>query len=323
MRADDHEAISVKLEALMRMADVNGALVAYDRWTHTTKREDRSLLEGIARGVLRDIAVNGQETRVRLAALEELARAGEPDPISTLEAARQGDPRAYGSDAALARLGDQSAVARLEAAAQSPDIPDKSGIAEALGDAGSQESSPALVGLLKDSIPVTRAAAADALAEIGATAAIPELRAALADEAPEVKFAAAGALHRLGDSSGDEMLNAMLASEAPDIRLQAAGVLSDSPTTDWSAVVTPLLQNPDGLTRLHAAELIGRSDPDAARAVLVPAATQDQSAAVREEGSRIIAKLFKDDVALLRTLLRDRDPWPRLYAASALLPTLR
>lgn len=315
----DADAVGVKITALVALSNTAGALAAYDRWFTASKQEDGRLLRILANGALTELSRLPDETALRIAALEQLARGGDRSVASKLEAERKAaSPTAYATDAALARLGDREAVRRLEALARSADVPDKSGIAGALKDAGSPTAIPTLVELLNDPVPVTRAAAADALGALGATAAIPDLTRALEDELPEVRFAAAVALHRVGDTAGDELLTEMLNSEAPDIRLVAAQAYLGTPTNDWTVAISPLLIDPDGFNRLRAAELLALSDPAAARVVLA-AAAEEENLAVRQEASRIIAARLPRDFPLLRTLLRDSDPWVRLHAASALL----
>src|SRR5688572_1495279 len=113
----DHRAVTAKVEALAASSPLP-ALDAYEKWLTLVTAEDIFLLEPIARGTLEGLAA-GQDARLRLEALEALARAGSASARQRLAGA------GVAGDLALTRLGDRAAAARLgDVAAQQQQRPE-------------------------------------------------------------------------------------------------------------------------------------------------------------------------------------------------------
>jgi HEAT repeat protein len=275
------------------------------------------LLDPIAHGTLWQIA-DGEDTGLRLLALESLARGGSPGARSRLRVLTDSTPAAL---AALADLGDApSATALVDGALGGQIRPENA--AELLPAAGFA-AIDALVSLLKHPVAPVRADAIRGLGRVGARGAIPQLRAALTDPHPLVSSSAVVALTRLGDPEGEERANRMLGSDVPDMRLMAAAAFAARGDSRWTASVTPLLKDPNGLTRLTAAELLAQVEPEAAYGV-VAAALCDQNPVVRAAGARVLAApalavMVQSDLASLRRLLRDPDESVRLRASALIL----
>lgn len=311
-----HDAVAVRITAIAPSQSTL-ALESYESWMSRTSTEDIFLLQPIARGVLWQI-VEGNDSSLRLTALERLARAGSTSARGRLQELRGSTPSAA---AALARQGDRAAATALIEGARagtiSPDV-----AAEILPAAGA-EAIPTLRAMLKHAAPTVRAEAIRSLGALGATDVIPQLRTALADPHPLVNSSAAVALTRLGDPEGEERANKMLESDVADMRLMAAAAFASRGEGPWVAAVMPLLQDPNGLTRLLAAELIAPLNPDAAREAAT-GALGDQNPNVRSQATRLFAlpalgAAAKRDVAKLRGLLRDPDPAVRLEAAALIV----
>ena len=150
----------------------------------------------------------------------------------------------------------------------------------------------------------------------------PALVELIRDPDPFVRFSATVALARLGNQQGQQAVREMLDSAVPDIRLMAAEVW-DGQNGPWVPAITPLLTDPNGLTRLRAARLLAAIDPDAVRRTLTDALA-DPNPVIRTETAKTLAQIAANgsgvaDVGLLRRMLRDADPWTRLYAAQAVL----
>ena len=68
----------------------------------------------------------------------------------------------------------------------------------------------------------------------------------------------------------------------------------------------------------QAAELLMTEDPTQAKSVLV-ALMSEPDLAIRRGAGRVIQNLTPPDLELFRRLLRDREPWVRMYGAGAVL----
>ena len=309
----DHRAVTAKVEALATSSPLP-ALDAYEKWLTLVTAEDIFLLEPIARGTLEGLAA-GQDARLRVEALEALARAG-----SASARERLADGGTAG-DLALARLGDRAAVARLtDIAAQKQQRPEMRIEILALAGPSAVDS---LRPFLVEKSGAVRAAAIDAIARVGGAAVIEDLKAAAADQEFHVRATANVALAKLGDPQAAEVVAEMLASPVADVRLLAASAFSDRGAGPWVDAILPLLNSDEGLIRLRAAELLAPIDPEAAR-VALSAAAQSANPVVRGEAARVLATpalagAAAADTSALRRALRDTDAAVRLHAASAIL----
>ena len=308
----DHRALQLKIDAQSATAP-GDALDTYERWLGARGPEDLGLLASIAEGVLRQLASSSSpDPDLKRDAEQQIAAAnGRSAPAGG----------GFAADAAAARGGDAAALERLRAAATAAMPPDKTSLATALADAGAG-AVPILMPLLKAPAGPTRASAAASLGKLKAQDAEPALVELIRDPDPFVRFSATVALARLGNQQGQQAVREMLDSAVPDIRLMAAEVW-DGQNGPWVPAITPLLTDPNGLTRLRAARLLAAIDPDAVRRTLTDALA-DPNPVIRTETAKTLAQIAANgsgvaDVGLLRRMLRDADPWTRLYAAQAVL----
>lgn len=316
---------SQTIEQLVAARNVAGALEAYDEYVAKVKQDDAGLLVPIARALLTAIATAGDQELARDLALERLAAAGDREARRTLEASATGGrslmPAAMSADISLAHLGDQKAVARLGERLLSPEIRDKSEMAEGLAASGGPKSAYIFVALLKDPDPGTRAVAARALARLGSREAIGPLKEAFATEEGPGRLPVAAALKSLGSDAADETIARMAKSPAADVRLLAAEAYAAAKAPGWRSLVDPLLNDSNPATRLRAAELLIELDP-AARALIVQIA-QGANPADREEAARMLERKPPYQIPVLRKLLEDSDSFVRTFAAGAILKAAR
>jgi HEAT repeat protein len=308
------------IEASLMLKDAARAYATYDAFVQATGTPAAALLKPIALHELRSLVSGAvDDPRLRVEALERLAGAGDSKAGADL---RQGSTwpgsQSLLADAALARMGDEPAMQRLSAAAAVSDGSSKTAVVEAIRRAGNAGQAQVLVPLLKHQDPRTRIAAVEALATLGYTGAIPDIQPLLTDPAREVRTAAALALVRLGDSGGRATIDRMLSSPVPDVRLQAAEADRSMPSAQRSAIIRPILRDEDPLNRLKAAEALARDEPETVRPVLI-ALAHDADFLVRREAGRILENLAPPDIEFYRSLLTDREPWVRMYAAGAVI----
>jgi HEAT repeat protein len=314
----DHHAAGLKIEALAGSGNPAAALTAYDEWLPIARREDPHLLSPIGLAVLRDLAAS-QDENLRVEALLVLARRGDDAARARLFAAAGEQLAGQVEELALARLGEPEAVERLAARLAEGRAPDPAQLIAVLEEARRPEAATAIVPFLEDQRSFVRGAAARAIGILGHRAAVARLTAALEDPHPYVRMSAAVALVHLGEPAAYQPLGEMLFSEVPDIRLSAAEIYAGEPGGPWVAAVAPLLEHEEPLVRLKAARVLAESDPDGA-ATAIRSVLADPNPILRLEASRLAGGVLSADLASLRRLLRDADPWVRLHAASALVP---
>jgi HEAT repeat protein len=322
----ERAAVDVKIRALVSTGDVAGARAAYEQHAALVNGEDGGLLKPIAVGELQAAAAGaGIDLALRITALERLAASGETASVDELRAIstdRAGQGAGVLADAALARLGDGTAPARLGRAVLSTRIPDKAIVAEAIESAGATDQAAALIQLLEDPNPMARATAADALAALGCREAVANLRDRLSDEQPTVRVRAAVALKSLGDSAGDTLVAAMLRSPAPDARLAALEVSPSVTPAERAAIIDAAITDEDPLNRIKGAAVLAKDDPAAARGVLMNL-IDNSDLTVRREAARVLESLATGDLRLLRGLMASKDGWTRAYAAGRVLAATR
>lgn len=317
----DHHALALKIEALSG-SDPLRALDTYEQWLGD-RADDIGLLEPVPRAALQQIAATS-DPDLRRAALKALADAhvDGSETTGTSGAGAQQDQLAQ--DLEAARSGDAAAIERLQIAARSDQVRDKTELARALTGAG-PVAVPLLMPLLQSRNGPDRAAAAQALGKLKAAEARSELQRLLQDQDPFVRSSAAVALARMNDPQGQTIVDQLLASPVPDLQLMAAEAW-DGRDGPWVSVVTPLLENQNGLIRVQAARLIAPVNPELARRTL-QRALQDSNPVIRAESARVASEVAGEASAAavpqLRKSLRDRDATVRLYAATALLTLAR
>jgi HEAT repeat protein len=108
--------------------------------------------------------------------------------------------------------------------------------AEALGQIGDPQATPALIQALRDEDFWVRRAAAEALGQIGDPQATPALAQALRDEMWLVRLAAAEALGQIGDPQATPALIQALQDEDSDVRRAAARALRKIDAKDTRAI---------------------------------------------------------------------------------------
>jgi HEAT repeat protein len=314
---DNLAAMGVKVDAMLSLGDLRGALRSYDQFVMTTGRDDVTVLMPIARAQLKTLT---QSTllAVKVDALEALAAHGDAEAKTTLQTLMKDEATARPAAAALARLGDKAAAQRMvELVSQSQG----SQRAEAIRALATIKDAPAdaiVREALKANDPSLQAAGADVAAARGMKALLPELRQTATAGIAQGQYRAAIALVALGDNTGRERVTEALASEIPDSRLSAAAALRKSGDKSWIERVKPLLANQDGLNRFFAAEMLLSEDRAGAMRVLHPA-TADPNPVIRAEASRILAEAPSTDVSQLRPFLSDPAPRARLWAAKGIL----
>jgi HEAT repeat protein len=231
-------------------------------------------------------AVNDPSLDVARAALERLARLGDP---RLAEALRQ---RLFSVDIGLA--------------------PDCARVLRALGD---RESTAVASGRLADPLPSIRKTAAIILGELADSAARRVLQAALADPNASVRASVIGALGRLPAEDATLAAVARTLDDA-DMTVRASAVdaiarLAAAPGRFLSAASA----DPSAAVRRHLARVASRLDQP-----LVTALAGDGDADVRAElASALAVAPRRELVPLLAHLLRDRSTEVRRNACSALI----
>jgi HEAT repeat protein len=311
-----HAALSLKIEALSSGAQPLTALDAYEEWLPKAGRniDDRGVLEPVASGMLRILAADS-DPRIRSTALEFLARSGDDTALQALrKSSAEGDQSAT---LALVESGDAEAIATLQTLVGAGTGRDNSAAIAAL--AGHGGIPPALLEtLIKDRVPMNRAAAARAVAANGTSTGTQVLDELSKDPDPLVRMSVTLARAKNGDDKALANARAMLASEVPDVRLIAAEALSASLPSESEQAVRPLLTNPDGLNRFRAAAVVGQVDPMAVQSVLLEGLAQENPL-IQQEAARLVAETLPGDLVTLRQLLRHRDHSIVVNAAGAII----
>jgi HEAT repeat protein len=172
--------------------------------------------------------------------------------------------------------------------------------------------------LIKDRVPMNRAAAARAIASNAGPSATQLLDELSRDQDPLVRLSVTLARAKNGDEKALADARAMLASEVPDVRLMAAEALTTTLPGESEQAVRPLLTDPDGINRFRAAALVGRVDPAAVQSVLIEGLA-NENPLIQQEAARLVAETLSGDIALLRRLLRHRDQTIVVNAGGAIM----
>ena len=311
-----HAALSLKIEALSAGAQPLTALDAYEEWLPKVGRkvDDRGLLEPVAAGILRTLATD-PDLYVRSAALQFLAGAGDDSALQALrKSSADGNQMATLS---LVARGDATAIAATQSLVAAGTGRDNSGAIDALAAHGGLPPA-VLAALIKDRVPMNKAAAARALARSTDPTAAQQLDELSRDPDPFIRTSVTLARAKSGDQQAIAEARAMLASEVPDLRLMAAEAMSAQLPRESEQAVRPLLTNPDGLVRFRAAALVGRVDPGAVQSVLIEGLAHENPV-IKQEAARVVAETLPGDIALLRQLLRHQDHTIVVTAAGAIV----
>ncbi|HET7156801.1 MAG TPA: HEAT repeat domain-containing protein, partial [Hyphomicrobiaceae bacterium] len=276
--------------------------------------DDRGLLEPVAAGMLRKLSTDS-DPLVRSAALAFLARAGDDTALQALrKGSADGDQNAT---LALVERGDADAIASLQALVGAGTGRDHSAAIGALARHGGIP--PAVFEtLIKDRVPMNRAAAARAIASNAGPSATQLLDELSRDQDPLVRLSVTLARAKNGDEKALADARALLASEVPDVRLMAAEALTTTLPGESEQAVRPLLTDPDGINRFRAAAIVGRVDPAAVQSVLIEGLA-NENPLIQQEAAKLVAETVSGDIVLLRRLLRHRDQTIVVNAAGAII----
>lgn len=315
----DRDAAQIAVTAAVALDDVPRANAIYDTFVQAYGAEDATLLKPIAVRVLQLVQSEAvHDPRLRAEVLERLGRSGQASAARDLRQFGGSARELLIADAALARLGDEAAKARIARAASTPDFAEKAAVAEAIRRGGDSSQAALLVPLLQDRDAYTRIAAIEGIAALQYKPAVNDVRRLLQDPFIEVRAKAALALTSLGDASGRATVEAMLRSPVADVRLRALQMDPSITAEKRALIIRPILVHEDPQVRLMAAEMIARDEPETARPVLV-ALTRDPDTTTRREAGRVLENLQPVDLTLFRQMMTDSEPWVRLYGAGGVL----
>jgi HEAT repeat protein len=216
----------------------------------------------------------------------------------------------------MVRYGDATAISASQVLLSTPTGRDMSAMITALGE--HDGLTPSLVQLLiKDRVPMNRAAVAGALVRSKDSAAAQTLEILAQDPDPLVHTSIVLARAKTGEERALLDARAMLASEVPDIRLTAAEALVTTLPQESERAVRPLLGDRDGINRFRAAAIVGRFDPDAIQSVLTEGLA-DPNRLIQQQAAIVLAQALPDDVVRLRQLLRHADRFVVVQSAGVL-----
>ena len=232
------DAARLKIDLTAASGNLADAFAAYDRYVATSQgRGDRSLLSPIAKAALRELRGNDL-AEVRASALAALAASGDAAAKKELEKAAAGQEAApsMAVDAALARIGDETAAARFAERIRQGSLPSRLSALEATRDFGTAPPSlaRAVLAALGDNDLAVRAAAVQTAGRLKITEALPALRRTLAEPGSYlVRLSAAVSLHRLGDPAGDDLLRQALAGDIVEAKVFAASAFTAAESRIW------------------------------------------------------------------------------------------
>ncbi len=314
-----HRALQLAVACDLKLGQSNRALDRYEAWLTPSRPEDVYLLAQVALERLRALAVVPdpmvQADAQALLQQEGLTPAGGLPPAT---------PEGPALDAALARVGDQQAAARLTERLSGSMGPEAAFVLQAVADARITAAAPRVRALLDSPDPAVRSAAAQALGRIGSSADFEKLRTLATERVAFVRASAQVALSTLGDPEAVKDIDALLRSDAGELRLMAAEALGLSEAPRWSPFISELLTNESLLVRVQAALLLSRAGIDVAVAqnTLAQAIAGDNPI-LRAQAAAAFAEAPKPDPALLRRFLRDPDPRVQIRGIRGLLTMVR
>ena len=313
-RADVERTISAHLAK----GAVQQALATYDSFTNSTKRADPGLLRLVARAELERSAMPTAAPAVRMAALKQLARAGDEGAMDALgKLASSGSDAALTARISLLELDQQGAAESLARLLPDASSSDSRRIIKALQDANARGEASKLMPLLDSADVSTRTAAVLALGSLEYQPAVERLRVMLGGDAV-TRMVAAIALRRLGDETMDAQVAPLLGGILPEVRIMAAEAYGPSASRRWVAKIKELSTDRNELIRVRAGELLACCDAPSAKTILA-AALGSQIPSVQAEAARVLAKTGLADARLGRRMLGSDSEEVRAHGAGAVL----
>ena len=318
------DAAALKIDLTALSGDLPGAFAAYDRYVASSQgRGDRSLLSPIGKAALRELRTN-EMTEVRASALAALAASGDAGARKDLErltTSTKGVAPAMAVDAALARLGDDTAAARFAERIRQGSLPSRLSALETTKDfpASPPPVTRAILAAIGDKDIAVRASAVHVAGRLKIKEAVPALRRTLDEPGSYLlRISAAVSLHLLGDPAGDEQLRQALAGDIVEAKVFAASAYAPGESAIWRPTMESVLATSSGVDALTAAEVLLAVDSEAAQRQ-VDSAASDANPSIRARAARIAGRQPGAFASTVRRLLEDDSPLVRFYVAEGLL----
>ena len=263
--------------------------------------------------------LKSEESKERLAAVEELGDIGDPADIKVIAGAfRDPEPLVRIAAAnALMRIDDPRAVSHLIAglAVDAGAGPWQVDILDALEHFHDPRSVSACIDTLPSGDAKVRRAAARALGTLGDEAAVPALLKVLSDENPEVSREASFALAKIGPAASAGLMQAIQDSTIAG-KIAAANALGIIGDPAAIPALVAALQDKDSYLQIAVANALARFNDPAVVAPLIRALEESSSAAfnygVREEATMALLKMGPAVIAPLLESLKNSTPRARL-----------
>lgn len=202
--------------------------------------------------------------------LGKMGNQAKPAIPALLAALRDPDPSVrFQVSSSLKKIGPGAdAVVPLAMALRTGDADSRAGVAEVLGQMGSEASAavPDLIGVLDDPSERLRGAAGSALRRIGPTSAglIPSLKKQLRDEDPETRLRAVSAAATIGPAVSRTLVPELISAlEDPDRRIRSTAIESLRELARDTGEAVPALalriRDEDAMVRIVAAGALGEA----------------------------------------------------------------
>lgn len=349
------DALRIKARSLLHLGRPVEALVVYDQVAAKLGKDDMALLHDVAFGfivvVLKDMReqmrgagytalkeVPSDETvpyfldglsdgsgLVRALAAEGLGRLKPGAHTARLKRALE-DQAAIVRVAVLKSLGrshDRSQVPVVEASLKDEQVTVRIAASGALVMLGRAEAWAQVRAAAEAQNPEDRAAALRMLGDLEDRRALPLLQEALIHTQPSVRGAAATALGSLKDPAAGPALVKALHDSIPGVRTSVVISLGEVAASESSAALKESLLDPSPAVRAASVSaLLHLGTPFAEVVDTIMALTRNTDPGIRASVGRALSQVRGKDrveaVSLLRSLLEDPLPRPRIAAARSL-----